>query len=149
MTEHISMNAVHELAERAHRAEKKIENAREKATEIMGQTLQLVEVAGAAFAFGYAHQRYGTNGELLVAGVPADLAAGLGLHAFSLLGGFSKYSEHGHNLADGCLAAYGFRMGSQMGAQALAGGTGTAKTTAGWYVPGGAAQSSYVNHFAG
>jgi len=146
--EHVSMNAVHELAERAHRAEKKIESARDKATEIMGQTLQLVEVAGAAFAFGYAHQRYGVNGELLVAGVPADLAAGLGLHAFALLGGFSRYSEHGHNLADGCLASYAFRMGSQMGATAAVGGKGAKTTASGWFVPGGSHQAGMINQFA-
>ncbi len=140
-----SSHFLNQLAERAARAEGKIEKAKEKATEMMGMGLQAVEVGGAAFAFGYAHQRYGTNGELQIAGVSADLVAGLGLHAFSLLGGFgAKYAEHGHNLGDGCIASFAFRMGSQMGAQAAVGGTGTA-TTAGWYVPGGAPQAHAIN----
>ena len=137
-----------QLAERAAKAENKIEKAKEKATELMGHALQLVEVGGAAFAFGYAHQRYGVNGELQIAGVPADLVAGLGLHAFSMLGGFGKYAEHGHNLGDGCIASYAFRMGSQIGAQAALGGTPGA-TTQGWYVPGGSSQAGYINQYGG
>ncbi len=94
----------------------KLDRHKEKTEEAIGQGLQLAEVAGASFAAGYANSKFGANGELQVKGVPADLLAGLGLHALAFAGMAGKYGEHAHNLADGLVGAYAYRAGAHLGA---------------------------------
>lgn len=92
--------------------EKRIERAKEKGEEAMAQGLQLAEIAGASALAGYMNTKMGEGGELQFKGIPADLLAGIGLHAVAFLGVAGKYGEHAHNLADGLIAAYAYRAGA-------------------------------------
>jgi hypothetical protein len=105
----------HSLAKYAHNLEGRLAKMKEKGEEAMAHGLQLAEVAGASAAAGYANAKFGTNGELLVKGVPADLLGGIGLHALAFLGAAGKYGEHAHNLGDGLIAAYAYRAGVHAG----------------------------------
>jgi hypothetical protein len=90
---------------------------REKGQEQIGHAFQAVEVAGTAFAFGFARGKMGDeNGDLDVLGIPASGAAFLGLHALGFLGVFGKHAEHVHNVADGAGAEYAAVAGMRMGA---------------------------------
>ncbi len=100
------------------RAREKMARVREHAEEAIGTGIQIAEVGGTAFGFGYANQRWGKDGEVMVMGIPADLGVAVALHGVSFMGGLGKYSEHGHNVGTGALASYAYRMGTQMGASA-------------------------------
>jgi hypothetical protein len=100
------------------RAREKMARIREHAEEAIGTGIQIAEVGGTAFGFGYANSRWGKNGEVQVMGIPADLGVAVALHGVAFMGGLGKYSEHGHNVGTGALAAYSYRMGSQLGAAA-------------------------------
>jgi hypothetical protein len=115
-----SMSAMHELARRAHSADQKIQKIKESTEEAIGQGLQLVEVGGTAGLMGYANGRMAEAGSdhYAVAGVPVDLGVAAGMHLLAFAGGFGKYKEHGHNIGDGALAAYAYRVGNAMGVQA-------------------------------
>lgn len=90
--------------------------AREKTEEALSHGVQIGETAGTAFGWGYAHTKWGTNGELQLQGVPADLIAGLGLAGLAILGGAGKHAEHAYNIAAGSLSAYAFRAGAHAAA---------------------------------
>jgi hypothetical protein len=112
---HASLTKLRDLAARgANRAKKFREDNEEK----VGHVIEVVEVAGAAFLAGYGNQRFGTNGEITVAGIPADLGVGaLGVASglFKMLG---KYSEHGVHVGSGLLAGYSYRLGASLGGAA-------------------------------
>ena len=113
-----SATKVRDIAERV---TNKLATMREKTEEVMGQAIQAVEVTGTAAAFGYVNERYGTNGELAIPGlvaVPVDLAVFFGGHLLAFTGTMGKYGEHGHNIADGAGAAYGYRLGAKLGREA-------------------------------
>ncbi len=111
-----------EMLEQAHnkveRAQLTMAKIREKAESAIATGIQIAEVSGTSFAFGYANGRWGENGELAFGGVPVDLGAAVVLHGVAFLGGLGKYAEHGHNLGTGALAACGYRTGAQIGAAA-------------------------------
>ncbi len=100
------------------KAREKMARIREHAEEAIGTGIQIAEVGGTAFGFGYANARWGTNGEVKVMGVPADLGVAVALHGVAFMGGLGKYSEHGHNVGSGALASYAYRMGTQLGSTA-------------------------------
>src|SRR5262249_35198302 len=63
------------------RAREKMAKIREHAEEAIGQGIQIAEVSGTAFAFGYANARWGgAKGQVEVFGLPADLGAAVALH---------------------------------------------------------------------
>ncbi len=113
-----TVKSVAQAKEMWERAQGKMERLREQAESAIGTGIQMAEVSGAAFGFGYANGRWGENGELAIGGVPVDLGAAVVLHGTAFLGGFGKYSEHGHNLGTGALAACAYRTGAQIGASA-------------------------------
>ena len=104
------------MTEYANKLAARVERQKEKGEAAMGQALGLAEIGGAAFLAGYANAKYGTGGEYTVKGVPADLLAGLALHAAAFAGFTGKHSEHAHNLANGAISAYAVRMGQHMAA---------------------------------
>jgi hypothetical protein len=115
---------VSQAREMAEQAQNKLESAqktmakiREKAEGAIQTGIQIAEVSGTSFAFGYANGRWGENGELTIGGVPVDLGAAVALHGVAFLGGLGKYAEHGHNMGTGALAACAYRTGAQMGAE--------------------------------
>jgi hypothetical protein len=83
------------------KAREKMARIREHAEEAIGTGIQIAEVGGTAFGFGYANARWGQNGEVKVMGVPADLGVAVALHGVAFMGGLGKYSEHGHNVGSG------------------------------------------------
>jgi hypothetical protein len=104
--------------EYAERMQGKMAKLREHAEEAIGNGIQVTEVGGAAFAFGYANGRWGENGEIKALGVPVDLGVGFALTGIAMFGGLGKYAEHGVNVGSGALAAYGYRSGFQLGQDA-------------------------------
>ena len=122
--------------EMVERAKSKMATMREHSEEVIGEAIAATEVATTALAFGYANARYGEGGELKIAGMPIDLLVGVSLHGISFLGGLGKYSEHGHNIGSGGMAAYAFRTGSQLGRDAREGrGAAPGTRTAGYFQP--------------
>jgi len=114
--------------EYAERMSTKMSKLREHAEEAVGNGIQVTEVGGTAFAFGYANGRWGEDGEIKFLGVPVDLGVGFALTGIAMFGGLGKYGEHGVNVGSGALAAYGYRAGFQLGSSAA--DEDTAKPTA-------------------
>jgi hypothetical protein len=114
----------------AERMSNKMARLREHAEEAIGNGIQVTEVGGSAFAFGYANGRWGEDGELKVLGVPADLGVGFALTGIAMFGGLGKYAEHGVNIGSGALAAYAYRAGHQLGESAAEKDTPTVATSA-------------------
>jgi len=125
------------------RARDKMARIREHAEEAIGTGIQIAEVGGTAFGFGYANARFGENGEVQVMGVPADLGVAVALHGVAFMGGLGKYAEHGHNVGTGALASYAYRTGFQLGATA-AQQVGTQKAKPASFVQS-AASPAFVN----
>ncbi len=104
------------------RARDKMAKIREHAEEAIGTGIQIAEVSGTAFGFGYAHARWGgQRGQVEVFGLPADLGIAVALHGVAFMGGLGKYAEHGHNVGTGALASYTYRLGARVGAEAARG----------------------------
>ena len=132
---------IEQFKHKAARAESAMMKIRQKAEGMIGTGVQMTEVGAAAFAFGYANGRWGENGELTVAGLPVDLGAAVVLHGVALFGGLGKYTEHGHNLGNGALAAVAYRTAMQIGAQAASRSAEAAALPPGalgaaWMLPG-------------
>ena len=104
--------------EYAERMQKRMATIRQTAEKAIGDGIEVTEVGGAAFAFGYANGRWGEDGEVKVLGVPLDLGVGFALTGIAMFGGLGEYREHGVNIGSGALAAYGYRSGYQLGAAA-------------------------------
>ena len=104
--------------EYADRMSTKMAKLREHAEEAVGNGIQVTEVGGTAFAFGYANGRWGDDGEIKFLGVPVDLGVGFALTGIAMFGGLGKYGEHGVNVGSGALAAYAYRVGAQLGSDA-------------------------------
>lgn len=111
-----NITSIAQAREIAAKAKTTMAKWREKNEEVIGRGMQLVEVSGTAFAFGFANSRWGENGELKIAGIPVDLGVAAVVHSMGFLGGLGEYAEHGHNVADGALASFAYRVGAQMGA---------------------------------
>jgi hypothetical protein len=112
---------IHEMANKYAHLKDKMEKTREKGQEIAGHLLQSAEVIGGSALIGYMDGRNpnSTKGPYHeVVGVPTSLLTGFGGHAAAFLGGFGKYDEHVHNLADGFLAAFTYRAANKAGTEA-------------------------------
>ena len=104
----------------------RVERVKEKSELAIGEVIKVGTVAGVAFGCGYANERYGIQvvkeggpiREYQVAGMPGDLAVGVGITVLALAGAAGKYQEHGSNVGLGFLACYGTRLGQQKGATA-------------------------------
>jgi hypothetical protein len=90
---------------------------REKATEMVGTVKQAAEVGVGSFGFGFAR---GYFGDIKIAGIPADMAAGAALHALAFAGLTGKYDEDLHNLANGAMSSYLTVLGAELGVKTLA-----------------------------
>lgn len=127
----------------AQNAKARMHRIREKTEEATEAAIGTVVTVGTATGFSYARARLGDNGRILLAGVDADLLAGLGLHVVAFFGGFGKYSSVGHSAGNGALACYGVHKGFELGAEAKDKAAGFApgprQVTAGHQVPMGSA----------
>lgn len=107
-----------EAKEALTRAKHAMGKVREKAEEAIGNGIEVAEVGGTAFGFGYANARWGgDDGELKMFGIPVDLGVGIALTGVSMFGGFGRYGEHGVNVGAGAIAAYSYRTGYQLGSE--------------------------------
>lgn len=112
----VKIGKAKELVERMHR---KMQDLKKGSETAIGYGVQAAETVGTAFAFGYAHARWGGDDkELKVIGVPADLAVGITLVVAGLGGGLGKYGEHGVNIGSGALSSYAYKAGTEIGARA-------------------------------
>lgn len=93
----------------------RLHSIREKSEAMIDDVLLLVEVWGGAFASGFANEKWGTNGELELLGVPADLLLGVVGGGLSLGGAFGKHHEHALNLSAGIGSGWFYRMGASLG----------------------------------
>jgi hypothetical protein len=119
-----------EAKEALTRAKSAMGRVREKAEEAIGSGIEVAEVGGTAFGFGYANGRWGGDGgEVKVFGVPVDLGVGIALTGVSMFGGFGKYGEHGINVGAGAIASYAYRSGHQLGSDAAQSSDSTNSST--------------------
>lgn len=108
-----------EAKEALTRAKSAMGRVREKAEEAIGSGIEVAEVGGTAFGFGYANGRWGGDeGEVKVFGLPVDLGVGIAMTGVAMFGGFGKYAEHGVNVGAGAIASYAYRAGHQLGSDA-------------------------------
>lgn len=111
---------VNSLKSKLMRARDRAEKARKDTSAAVSQALQAVEVSGTAFGLAYARGRFGTESddghlELAVLGMPVGLLSGIAGHAVAFMGIAGEYSEHVHNVSDGCLAEYSVQQGQNIG----------------------------------
>ena len=85
-----------------------------KTDEQVNTVVHATVTAGTAFAFGVVQGRYGG---VEVAGVPADLGAGIVLHAMGFMGIGGKASEYMHAAGNGALACYLAALGRGVGGE--------------------------------
>lgn len=123
--------AIDKVVSQLNRAESKLEKQEREKKEVIDMAVNAVEIGGAAFLTALANARYGNSDDgtyFQIAGMPVDLFAAVGGHLvgyFDLAG--KKYNDHIHSLSNGILAAYGARMGTQIGKQSRAPGGASAK----------------------
>src|SRR5579875_1118149 len=101
------------------RAKHAMARVREKAEDAIGSGIEVAEVGGTAFGFGYANAKWGGDeGELKMFGIPVDQGVGIALTGVSMFGGFGRYGEHGVNVGAGAIASYAYRTGYELGSAA-------------------------------
>jgi hypothetical protein len=128
-----------EAKEALTRAKSAMGRVREKAEEAIGSGIEVAEVGGTAFGFGYANGRWGGDeGEVKVFGLPVDLGIGVALTGVAMFGGFGKYAEHGVNVGAGAIASYAYRAGHQLGSDAAQDSPSTTNSKASFSAPAGA-----------
>src|SRR5579859_4045985 len=128
----MDFGSVAKVKEYAERLDTRMKNFRVKAEKSIERGFAIVEVTGSLFAWGYANERWGKTAdpttalnEITVAGVPADLGAGIALLGVSFFGGLGKYAEHGINIGSGSAGAFAYRMGADLGRKGARGATTT------------------------
>jgi hypothetical protein len=92
----------------------RLHNIKEKSEAFLDDALLLIEVWGGAFASGFANEKWGTNGELEVMGVPADLLLGVAGGGLSLAGAFGKHHSHALNVSAGIGSGWFYRLGANL-----------------------------------
>jgi hypothetical protein len=125
-----------EAKEALSRARNAMTKVREKAEEAIGQGIEVAEVGGTAFGFGFANAKWGGDeGELKMFGIPVDLGVGIALTGVSMFGGFGRYGEHGVNVGAGAIASYAYRTGYQLGSESASSSTSTSSKVAAFPAP--------------
>ena len=113
-----------EAKEALERAKHAMTKVREKAEVAIGQGIEVAEVGGTAFGFGFANAKWGGDeGELKMFGIPVDLGVGIAMTGVSMFGGFGRYGEHGVNVGAGAIASYAYRTGYQLGSESASSST--------------------------
>jgi hypothetical protein len=123
MAMNISQSHAKQAMERYDSLKRRIAGMRDNAEKTTKTVIRTAEVGGAAFGIGLIQ---GRTGGVEVFGVPLELGLGIGLNIFGLFGGAGAYSDHLHNVGDGCIAAYattlGRGVGTTMRSKSLGGG---------------------------
>ena len=125
-----------EAKEALERAKNAMSKVREKAEVAIGQGIEVAEVGGTAFGFGFANAKWGgDDGELKMFGIPVDLGVGIALTGVSMFGGFGRYGEHGVNVGAGAIASYAYRTGYQLGSDSASSSTSSSSKVAAFPAP--------------
>lgn len=103
------------MASKLQNALHRIHAIKAKSEKIVDDVLQVAETSLATFGAGYANEKWGTNGELEVMGVPADLLAGVLLSGLAIAGAAGKHDHHALSLGAGLVGAYTYRLGASLG----------------------------------
>ena len=122
MFDHMSMRKVKDGYERM---TKRISTIKKENEKVIGRGLQVAITGGAAFGWGYANHKWGTVPasdaaalpEVQILGLPADLGAGVLLIGAGFFGAFGKYDDLAFNAGTGSAAAFGYRMGAELGSK--------------------------------
>lgn len=120
----MSRSEIMRLAKKAESLQNRVKKATEKADQVIEKVVRTAEISATAFGFGLIQGRYGA---IELAGIPIDLAAGVGGHILGFMGVGGNMNSHLHALSDGALACYAVTMGKGAGAQWK---SGTKKKTA-------------------
>jgi len=87
----------------------------------IGHFFRSVENHGTNLAMSYVNGRFGDKGEFLIPGTqaPADLTGGIVLHGLQMLLSLSgrghRFADHTHAMADGLIAPFVTRFGTNLG----------------------------------
>lgn len=108
----ITRGQLEKMAEGYEKLKTQLSNVKEKSQEAVGIIVRTLETGAVAFGFGLAKGRWG---KISVAGIPADLGAGVLGHLLGFMGVGGKNAEHLHALSDGALASYAVEMGAKVG----------------------------------
>lgn len=108
----ISRRDVEEALDYAGRMRDHAKGMSHKGEYVLGTVATQAESGLAAFGYGVV---LGKFGEVKIGPAPADLLAGVGLHAAGLLGAFGKHAGHAHNFAQGLIDGYVQRLGVGVG----------------------------------
>lgn len=121
MAMQLSQAEVMDLRSKAMSAISRARTALQKADVVVEKVTHAMVTAGTAFAFGIAQGRYAG---IQIVGVPADLGAGVVLHALGFVGIGGKGAEYMHAAGNGALASYLTGLGRGIGQEwrAKAGG---------------------------
>ncbi|MDX2088357.1 MAG: hypothetical protein SFX73_10930 [Kofleriaceae bacterium] len=148
----VTREQIESMTRQLESAKARAASLRESGEKAVERVVRTGEVVGTAGMFGVLN---GRTGGVQLLGVPLDLASGVALHAFGLLGGAGRHSDHVHNMADGALASFAVSLGTEVGArmrrEALAARTGVgtfpaqAGPTGGGAASGGALPTGMVD----
>lgn len=89
-------------------------SALQKADEAVDKVVTAAVTGAAAFGFGVAQ---GRTGGVEVLGIPADLGAGVALHALGFAGVAGRQSDYLHAAGNGALACYLTTLGRGVGVE--------------------------------
>ncbi len=109
-------SALTKVREQLEKAKERMTAMRARGEEALGQGLAAVEVFTGAAAGGFVDERFGEDqGDGIkvhkTQGVPTNLLIGAGGKVAAFMGVFGKHAGHGHEIANGFLAAYGTNVG--------------------------------------
>lgn len=133
----ISKAQMEEVYEKGKRLMARARGMADKSEAIVERVVQTAEVQVGAFTFGVINGRFNAPE---IAGVPADLGAGLGLHLMSFAGLGGAQSKHMQAFGDGALASYFTNLGNTVGSRMRqrAGTAATPAASPAALTPGGA-----------
>lgn len=108
----VSQGQIVKFKQQVDRMTAKAKSVMARADQAVATVITTSEVSAASFLFGLAQGKFGG---IAVVGVPIDLMAGLGLHILGFAGIFKANAHHVHAFADGALASFFNKLGSDVG----------------------------------
>lgn len=115
----ITKRGVGDLLKQAQSMKKRAESVVKNSEERVSTLVHTAEVAVGAYAAGVMQGRFSDpdpkKNKMLIAGMPADLAIGVGAHVLSFMGFAGKNAEHLTGFGDGFIAGHTTHMGQDVG----------------------------------
>lgn len=111
---HLNTTSLKKLREKAEGLQKRVKRLSDKTETVLEKTVHTLEVTATSFGIGMYAGRNGSVPE--IAGIPLDLAVGIGASMGAFMGFGGKMSNHLHGIGDGALAHYAAVQGRAVGA---------------------------------